>query len=144
MKKYIVIFIFFVLIILVKLNRTLIVDSYNLVFPENTIESGATSAGHVIEISENVRLVRTSAKSDTLIIDDGRSRIYQGYFNSLNFDSNFALFLDENTKEYYLLNLQTLEIERYSRNQYDKVKNQVPQFDTLKKQYDFPWKAQER
>ncbi len=140
MKKYKLPFILFIIICVLYVSRDNIADFYYSVAPKNTIESGATSTGHSIKISEKVRLDRTSAKSDTLAIENDTTEIYYGYFNTLNFDSNHAVLLDENTKEYYLINLQTLNVRKYSNFEYNKIENQDTKFKKLKKHYDFPWK----
>lgn len=118
-----------------------IINFYYSVVPPNTIEIGATSTGHTIKISDKVHLDRTSAKSDVLIIEGNTSEMYHGYFNKLNFDSSYALLLEENTNEYYSINLQTLTVKKYSYDDYSKIENKDAKFEILKKHYDFPWKT---
>ncbi|MBO0422691.1 hypothetical protein [Enterococcus plantarum] len=139
MKKYKLPFILFVIVCALYVSRDNIADFYHSVAPKNTVESGATSTGHSIKISERVRLDRTSAKSDTLVIQSDTPKTYYGYFNTLNFDSDHAVLFDENTKQYYLINLQTLDVITYSKLEYNNIKNEDIKFKVLKKHYDFPW-----
>lgn len=115
-------------------------EAYQEIFPKNSIEKGATSTGHVINIANSVSLSRTSAKRDSLIIErEDEQIVVSGFFDRLDFNDEYALLFEEESELYYYINLKTLDVDKFPEDQLLGILEQSQQEFNLKKHYNFDW-----
>lgn len=115
-------------------------ETYQLLFPKNNIENGATSTGHTIVLADGVTLSRTSAKKDSLIIEQEHEQVFvQGFFDRLDFDKEYALLFEEERQLYYFIHLKTMELEIFTEDDRPKSIEKNTKNLKLKKHYYFDW-----